>query len=180
MSATPLSSTAAAATSAASSKIVRPQAVDRSLTGDVVALYNHDPGAVLGPHAEDACSSGKTIAAWRYDLRRRHTQAGRDALELVGRGDLRGASFGFRTMQGSLVADGGMTVRELLDIEIPEISSDGLSRLRRDRRRDRTAVAAGVSGRAAGPVDSLAADAGRFALLMHYPSAGGRRSSLGQ
>jgi Escherichia/Staphylococcus phage prohead protease len=50
------------------------------------------------------------------------TQVGRDALTLVGRGDLKGASFGFRTLKDAWSTDGGQTIRELLDIEIAEIS----------------------------------------------------------
>ena len=50
------------------------------------------------------------------------TAAGQDAFELVRRGDVTGASFGFRTLKDYWFHDGGITVRELLDLEILEIS----------------------------------------------------------
>jgi HK97 family phage prohead protease len=50
------------------------------------------------------------------------TQAGREVLELVRRGDLSGSSFGFRTIADAWYQDGEDTVRELIDIEIQEIS----------------------------------------------------------
>jgi Escherichia/Staphylococcus phage prohead protease len=50
------------------------------------------------------------------------TSAGRDAYELVQRGDVKGASFGFKTKQDRWRQDQGVTIRELLDIELAEIS----------------------------------------------------------
>ena len=100
-------------------EVVRRRAVDP--TGDVVALFNHDPGAVLGrtPATLTLNADARGLA---FTLDPAPTQAGRDAFELVKRGDVTGASFGFRTVKDAWSTDGGTTIRELLDIQIAEIS----------------------------------------------------------
>ena len=100
-------------------EVVRSTAVDAS--GDVVALYNHDVGAVLGrtPKTLTLAKDGRGLA---FTLDPAQTTAGRDAFELVRRGDVTGASFGFVTQQDAWRKDGSLTIRELLDIEIAEIS----------------------------------------------------------
>ena len=102
-------------------EIIKPSAVDRSLGGDVVALYNHDAGAVLG-RTPKTLRLSKDDRGLTFDLDPAPTQAGREALELVRRGDLRGASFGFKTVKDSWSRDGNLTVRTLIDIELLEIS----------------------------------------------------------
>lgn len=104
-------------------EVVRPSAVARALRADanIVALFNHDPGAVLGrtPATLTLRTDTRGLA---FELRPPDTQHGRDALELVRRGDVAGASFGFKTLKDAWRHDDGVVVRELLDIEITEIS----------------------------------------------------------
>jgi uncharacterized protein len=102
-------------------EVVKSQAVDQALTGSVVALYDHQPGAVLGrtPRTLQLRRDARGLA---FELDPAPTQAGRDALELVRRGDVTGASFGFLTKKDAWKRDAGVMVRELLDIEIAEIS----------------------------------------------------------
>jgi Escherichia/Staphylococcus phage prohead protease len=100
-------------------EVVRSNAVDAS--ADVVALFNHDTSQVLGrtPATLQLTKDERGLA---FTLDPAPTQAGRDAFELVKRGDITGASFGFRTKQDAWQQDHGTMVRELLDIEIAEIS----------------------------------------------------------
>jgi HK97 family phage prohead protease len=100
-------------------EVVRPQAVRAG--GDVVALYNHDPAAVLGrtPATLRLETDARGLA---FTLDPAPTQAGRDALALVTRGDVTGASFGFTTKKDAWSKDAGGVLRELLDIELAEIS----------------------------------------------------------
>lgn len=102
-------------------EVVKPEAVAMSLASDVVALYNHDPGQVLGrtPRTLQLATDSRGLA---FTLDPAPTTAGRDALTLVQRGDVTGASFGFKTKQDAWRTDAGVMVRELLDIEIAEIS----------------------------------------------------------
>lgn len=112
-------------------EVIRPQAVDRSLAeivysnrqdnAGIVALYAHDPAAVLG-RTPKTLSLTKDDRGVAFDLDPAPTQAGREALALVRRGDLTGASFGFRTMADRWLTEGTQTIREVLDVEIVEIS----------------------------------------------------------
>lgn len=100
-------------------EVVNPHAV--STHADVVALFNHDPSAVLGrtPATLQLTTDTRGLA---FALDPAPTQAGRDAFELVKRGDIKGASFGFKTRQDTWRRDGDVMVRELLDLEVIEIS----------------------------------------------------------
>lgn len=104
-------------------EIVRPGAVDRALAAaaDVRALYEHNPAAVLG-RTPKTLTLTKDARGLAFDLEPAPTQAGKDALALVTRGDITGASFGFRTHKDAWRKDGAVTIRELLDVEILEIS----------------------------------------------------------
>jgi Escherichia/Staphylococcus phage prohead protease len=100
-------------------EVVKPAAVD--VSANIVALLNHDTSHVLGRTpvtlqlTKDACGVAFTLDP-------APTQAGRDALALVARGDITGASFGFRTTEDKWHQDGEVLVRELLGIELAEIS----------------------------------------------------------
>jgi HK97 family phage prohead protease len=102
-------------------EVVNPSAVDRALTSDVRALYNHDASAVLG-RTPKTLTLTKDTRGLAFTLDVAPTQAGKDALELVRRGDVTGASFAFRTIKDTWRQDGRVVVRELLDVELLEIS----------------------------------------------------------
>lgn len=104
-------------------EIVRPSAVVRALKPEasVCCLYNHEPGAVLG-RTPKTLTLTKDTRGLAFALDPANTSAGRDAFELVRRGDVSGASFGFRTLKDAWHQEGPVIVRELLDIELLEIS----------------------------------------------------------
>ena len=62
---------------------------------DVVALFNHDSNQVLGRQSAGTLRLSTDERGLRYDITPPDTQAGRDTVELVRRGDLAGASFAF-------------------------------------------------------------------------------------
>ena len=90
-----LSSTVAAGTSAASWKSSgRRRSTGRSAAMSC-ALYNHDAGAVLG-RTPKTLQLRKDARGLAFDLDPAPTQAGREALELVRRGDSRAPASGSR------------------------------------------------------------------------------------
>lgn len=102
-------------------EVIRPEAVTTSArNADVVALYNHDPGQVLGrtPKTLQLTPDARGLA---FTLDVADTQAGRDALTLVRRGDVKGASFGFRTLKDTWLPE-RIPVREIHALELLEIS----------------------------------------------------------
>ena len=102
-------------------EVVRPSAVARALSGDVVGLFNHNADLVLGrtPKTLQLRQDARGLA---FVLDPAPTRTGREVLELVRRGDLTGVSFGFHAIADAWHQDGPDTVRELLDIEVVEIS----------------------------------------------------------
>jgi HK97 family phage prohead protease len=100
-------------------EIVRAAAVDAS--ADVVALYSHDPSQVLG-RTPATLQLSKDTRGLAFTLDPAQTTAGRDAYELVKRGDVRGASCGFHTTKDAWHQERDVRIRELLAIELVEIS----------------------------------------------------------
>jgi HK97 family phage prohead protease len=104
-------------------ELVRRSAITRALApdADIVALAHHDPASVLArtPKTLTLRTDARGLA---FEIDAPDTQIGRDTLELVKRGDLRGASFGFRTVADRWSSENGVTVRELLDLDVIEIS----------------------------------------------------------
>ena len=63
---------------------------------DVLALVNHDPTQLLGRTASGTLRLAKDDDGLAFEVDLPDTAYGRDVRELVARGDLRGASFGFK------------------------------------------------------------------------------------
>jgi HK97 family phage prohead protease len=104
-------------------EVVRPQAVDRALKSEarIVALYNHDTASVLA-HTPKTLTLTKDAQGLAFNMTLPDTTVGRDVFELVTRGDVAGASFGFRTVKDAWHQEGNLIIRELLDVEIAEIT----------------------------------------------------------
>lgn len=100
---------------------IKPGAFRSSLTGggDVLALADHDPSRLLARTRSGTLrltEDGKGLA---FDLDVPDTQLGHDMLVLAARGDLGGASIGFRVVSDDWPA---ADRRELRQVELAEIS----------------------------------------------------------
>jgi hypothetical protein len=103
---------------------IAPGAFTRSLEArnDIKLLWNHDTGSVLGS------TRAGTLKLWQDDRGLRvqgslpNTTAGRDAAELIKRGDVDSMSFGFSVPQGGdeWSKDGGQ--RTLKSVRLHEVS----------------------------------------------------------
>ena len=107
-------------------EVIRNGAFRKSLEAgsNIRALYHHQGDALLGTTrgrtlrlAED----GKGLA---FELDLPDTSHGKDLAILVDRGDVAGCSFGFQVREGGdrLEQRGGQVVRELLDVNLLEIT----------------------------------------------------------
>ena len=105
-------------------EIVRPGAFRRALASsvDVPALYDHDTRAILGRTRSGTLRLEEDAKGLRFELEVANTGAGRDVLELVGRGDVSGASFAFTATEQRWHRDGDRLTRELLDVELLDVT----------------------------------------------------------
>jgi HK97 family phage prohead protease len=70
-------------------------AVLADLSTDVRALFNHDASMLLGRQASGTLRLSVDSSGLEYEVDLPNTSVGRDVRELVERGDIDGASFGF-------------------------------------------------------------------------------------
>ncbi len=76
---------------------IAPEAFDRALKEkqDVRCLLNHNPDLLLGRTKSETLTLGVDDHGLWYEDDLPDTTAGNDALEVIGRGDMSGSSFGF-------------------------------------------------------------------------------------
>ena len=100
-------------------------AFSRSLNGgkDVLALWDHDSRQPLGRLSAGTLSLREDAQGLWFSIDAPDTTFGRDALVSVGRGDVTGASFGFRTLKDEWSQDeNGAPLRRLIDLELLEVT----------------------------------------------------------
>jgi uncharacterized protein len=95
-----------------------------ALTGDVVALWNHDPALVLGRSTAGTLALAEDAHGLRVEITPPDTQAGRDAVALIRRGDVDRMSFGFNVLDDTWdKTPAGALVRTLRKVELFEVSA---------------------------------------------------------
>lgn len=99
---------------------IAPGAFRSALSGDILALLDHDKGKVLGRTRTGTLELREDEKGLAFALDVPDTSAGRDVLALAARGDLGGMSFGFLVPDGGEEWDG--TTRTLRSIDLREIS----------------------------------------------------------
>lgn len=99
---------------------IMPGAFDRALREcDPLALFNHDPSKILGRRSSETLRLSVDARGLRYDITPPDTATGREVIELLRRGDVRGSSFAFvpkTTREREEKADDGRT-RYILEVE---------------------------------------------------------------
>lgn len=104
---------------------IAPEAVDRALNegADVRALFDHDPGKVLGRTRAGTLTLRKDRQGLRAviepDL---EISYARDVVRSVARGDISGMSFGFRVLSDEWDYEGKMPIRTVTDMKLSEVS----------------------------------------------------------
>lgn len=107
-------------------EVVRNGAFRKSLEGgtNIRALYHHQGDALLGTTRGGTLKLKEDANGLAFELALPDTTHGRDLAILVDRGDVAGCSFGFRVRDGGdrWEQRGGQLVRELLDVDLVEIT----------------------------------------------------------
>ncbi len=111
---------------------IAPGAFDRCISQrqDVRGLYNHNPDHLLSRVSSGTLRLSVDKKGLRYSMDLPQTQIGRDVAEMVRRGDLNGASFGFQVVSqrftnsppSSNADDDQDDIRELLDLDVMDAS----------------------------------------------------------
>ena len=90
---------------------------------DARALWNHDSGQLLGRMSAETLNLVEDEVGLRFEIDLPNTTTGRDVRELLNRGDVQGASFGFRVIDDSWgETEQGYPLRELRSVSLSEVS----------------------------------------------------------
>lgn len=105
-------------------EVIKPGAFDRAIKdkADVRALLNHDPNHVLGRVKNGTLELGVDDTGLRAKITPPPTSTGRDVITSLKRGDLDGMSFAFRTITDAWHLQDEQPIRELLDLELVDVS----------------------------------------------------------
>ena len=105
-------------------EVIRPGAFKRALqeSQDVRALLDHQTGKIIGRTKAGNLSLSEDERGLRVELSPIDTEDGRTAVEWVRSGVVDGFSFGFQTVSDKWGTKGGRAYRELLDVDLFEVS----------------------------------------------------------
>jgi hypothetical protein len=102
---------------------IRPGAFKKTLQeGDQRALWNHDTNLVLGRRKAGTLDLTEDEIGLRFTIYPPETQAGRDALESIRRGDVDQMSFAFQVVREEWRQDGDQILRALNEVRLYEVS----------------------------------------------------------
>jgi HK97 family phage prohead protease len=94
-----------------------------SLGDDVRALWNHDTNLVLGRTKAGTLALAEDSHGLRVEIDPPNTQAGRDAVESIRRGDVDQMSFAFDVLEDTWDQDdAGVLIRTLRKVKLYEVS----------------------------------------------------------
>jgi len=105
-------------------EIIRRGAFKKTIQeSDVRALFNHDPNFVLGRNKSGTLTLSEDDKGLRIEIDPPTTQIVRDlVMEPMRRGDIDQMSFGFRAVKDGWTKENGKDVRELLEVQLFDIS----------------------------------------------------------
>lgn len=103
-------------------EVIRPGAFAKSLGGDVRALFNHNPDLILGRTKSKTLTLREDQRGLYIEILPPDTGFARDLMVSVARGDVDQMSFGFRTVKDSWKDENGKVTRELLEVDVFDVS----------------------------------------------------------
>lgn len=106
---------------------IAPNAFSKAIKGDILALYDHDIGRVLGRTKSGTLRLSEDSHGLKVEIDVPDTGDGRDLWTLVERGDVSGMSFAFRpTRQEWDYTDEDMPKRTILEAELYEVTATAM------------------------------------------------------
>ena len=103
---------------------ISPGAFTRTIRdgADVRALVDHNPTLILGRNKSGTLTLKPNQKGLLVEIDPPDTQAARDIIESMRRGDVDGMSFAFRTVHDDWHIEDSTPIRELLDVELLDVS----------------------------------------------------------
>lgn len=102
---------------------IAPGAFSKSLeSADIRALFNHDSNIVLGRNKSGTLRLKEDQSGLAIEIDPPDTQAARDLLVSMNRGDISQMSFGFRTIADKWAKLDGEWIRTLLEVDLFDVS----------------------------------------------------------
>ena len=103
---------------------ISPGAFTRTIRdgADVRALVDHNPTLILGRNKSGTLTLKPNQKGLLVEIDPPDTQAARDIIESMRRGDVDGMSFAFRTVHDDWHIEDSAPIRELLDVELLDVS----------------------------------------------------------
>lgn len=89
---------------------------------DVRALIDHDTSKILGRNKSGTLKLEQNSKGLKATIKPADTQAGRDIMTSLERGDIDGMSFGFRTIEDKWETVKSEEIRTLLEVQLFDIS----------------------------------------------------------
>lgn len=89
---------------------------------DVRALIDHDSGKVLGRNKSGTLKLEQNTKGLKATIKPADTNAGRDIITSLNRGDIDGMSFGFRTITDKWETINGEEIRTLEEVQLFDVS----------------------------------------------------------
>ena len=102
---------------------IEPTAFDSSMrrSDDVRALFNHDPSVVLGRSKSGTLRLSVDATGLRYEIEPPDTQAAKDVMTSIKRGDITGSSFAFQTITDKFENSKPDNIRMVKDVTLWDV-----------------------------------------------------------
>jgi HK97 family phage prohead protease len=102
---------------------IMPGTFDRAISErqDVRGLRNHNPDFLLGRTTSGTCRLFVDAKGLKYEIDVPETNAGKDTVEMIQRGDMTGSSFMFRAKRVTWVETDGLDVRQIEDVDLYDV-----------------------------------------------------------
>lgn len=102
---------------------IMPGAFDRAIkeAHDARGLFNHDRNMLLGRVSSGTLRLSVDAIGLKYEIDAADTQAGRDTVTSIDRGDLSGSSFAFIPSRTVWVEEGDILIRQVEDLDLYDV-----------------------------------------------------------
>lgn len=102
---------------------IAPGAFSKAIGGDILALYDHDMGRVLGRTRSKTLRLSEDNHGLKVEIDVPDTSDGNDLWTLVDRGDVAGMSFSFRATKQEWDESGDVPHRTVIEAELYEVTA---------------------------------------------------------